>query len=174
MFFKNQTKEENSMKKVMALIFVIVMVFGLTGCRAVERQEALLDYINNDVAELGTIEEELLASYESVSGENYTDDLEMYTEFTSNTSDLARNLNEKAVEIAEEITDEEILEVHRLYMNYSNKFMSVINLMISALENQDITLAVEANEKLNEANNYALDFRKALSRLAEKRDVEFK
>ena len=162
------------MKKAVSLMLALVVAFSLIGCGDSEKQEALLDYINNDLVEMGNIEGDLLASYESVTGDNYTSDLATYTEFTTNTAKLALELNDMAVEISGDITDEEILETHRIYMNYSNKFMNVINIMISAVENQDMALMTEANEKLNEANNLALDFKRELFKLAEEYDIEIK
>lgn len=160
------------MRRTIMYILVLVTVLSLTGCGSSEKQEELIDYINNDLAELVTLENEMLESYGSVTGDNYSNDIDMYTEFTTNTVELARKLYDKAVEISEDIADEKILEVHRLYLNYSNKSLNVTILMVSALEKQDVSLMVEANEKLNEANNYALDYKEALSKLAEEYNVE--
>lgn len=160
------------MKRIVLIIMVLILAIGLGGCANNEKQESLLQYINNDVIEMGEIETKLIESYGSVTGENYINDNEMYEEFTEDTINLARELNDKAVELAFNIEDDEILEVHRLYMDYSNKFLNVIVIMISALENQDSTQIAEANEKLNEANNLALDYKKELNSLAKKYNVE--
>lgn len=137
-----------------------------------KKQEALLQYINHDIKDLGKLETEFLESYGSVTGENYVNDMTMYTEFTNNTIELARKLNDEAVELADSITDDELLEVHRLYMNYSNKCLNAVTLFTSALENQDYALVVEANEVLNEANNCIIDYRKELKKLANEYHVE--
>ena len=44
--------------------------------------------------------------------------------------------------------------------------------MITALEEQDMDKAMQANEDLNEVNNLALDFQTELLELAEEYDVE--
>lgn len=137
-----------------------------------KKQEMLLQYINHDIKDLAELETEFLESYSSVTGENYVNDMIMYTEFSNNTLELARELNDEAVELAESITDDELLEVHRLYMNYSNKCFNVVALSISALETQDYALIVEVNEVLNEANNYVIDYKKELRKLAEKYRVK--
>lgn len=161
------------MKKVVTLMLALAITIGITGCGNSEKQEALIDYINNSMAELGAIEAELLESYESVTGDNYTNDLDMLTELTTNTSVLARELQDKAVEIAEDITDAEILAVHQLYMNYSSKLMNAINLTILGIETQDMTAILEVNEMINESNNHILDYKEALYKLAEERRVTF-
>lgn len=159
------------MKRILSFILIFLLAIGLIGCNNTEKQDALLQYINVDMVELVEIEEDLLYSYESVTGDNYSSDLETYNEFYDNTILLARELNDAAVTLSFSISDSEILDVHRIYMDYSNKFLSTLSIMISALENQDYTQLAEANEKLNEANNLALDYQQALLDLAEKYDI---
>lgn len=160
------------MKKVMALVLAVVMAVSMMGCGGSDTKEVLLDYINYDLELIGLYEEELLASYGSVTGDNYTSDADMYVEFVSTTADLAKGLYDEAVDISREIDDDKVLEVHRIYIKYSNKFMNLINLMITALEEQDMDKAMQANEDLNEVNNLALDFQTELLELAEEYDVE--
>ena len=64
------------MRRTIMYILVLVMVFSLTGCGSSEKQEELIDYINNDIAELVTLENEMLESYGSVTGDNYSNDIE--------------------------------------------------------------------------------------------------
>lgn len=137
-----------------------------------KKQEILLEYINNDIEDLVELETELLESYESVTGSNYENDAITYNELSNTTIYLARELNDEAVDIAVSITDDELVEVHKLYVNCSNKYLNAITLILSALENQDYELAAEANELLNEGNNYGIDFRKELRKLADKYHVE--
>lgn len=160
------------MKRITSVFLVLILAFSLVACGSNEKQEALLQYLNEDIVELVKIENELIESYSSVTGENYSSDMETYTEFVENTVNLARELNDEAVDLSLNISDDEVLDVHRLYMNYSNKFLSTISIMISALENQDATQIAEANEKLNEANNLVLDYKRELNKLAEKYNIE--
>lgn len=159
------------MRKIVTLIISLAMMIGLVGCANTRKQEALREYLDVYVPELAAMEEELLASYESETGSNYTSDYDTYMEFTTYTINLARELNDASVEIASYIMDSEVLEVHRIYMNYSNKFLSAVNIMISALENQDVYELDEANARLNEANNFALDYNIELNKLMEKYKV---
>lgn len=160
------------MKRITSIFLVLFLLLGVGGCGNSEKQEMLLKYINEDTAEMGEIESELLESYGSVTGDNYSSDIETYTEFNNNTITLARELSDEAVDISFSITDDEILEVHRIYMDYSNKFLSAVGIMISAIENQDTAQISEANEKLNEANNLALDYKRELQNLAKKYNIE--
>lgn len=80
---------------------MIAMVMNIpacieSGCMIWEfddKQDAIIQYINEGTAELKEIENDFLESYSSVTGENYTSDLETYTEFTNNTICLAEKYN---------------------------------------------------------------------------------
>ena len=159
------------MKKITVFILSLLLLFNLVGCGNRQKQEALLNYINVDLAELSEMETAFTESYGSVTGDNYTNDYVLYEELTNITSTLARKLNDKAVELVETIEDEEILEVHKKYMKFASNNLNAINLILSAVENQDYSQVSLANEKLNEATTIGIDFRKELNSLAEKYNV---
>ena len=158
------------MKRVICILLGLLMLLSLMGCGKSEKQADLYKYIEVDMAELAKLEEKMIKSYESVTGENYASDYDTYVELSEITIVLARELNDEVLDLSYEINDDELLEVHRIYMNYCSKFLSALGMIITAIENQDYTQISEANEKLNEANNFALDYRRALDDLAEKYD----
>lgn len=160
------------MKRITAIILALILALGIAGCTNTKKQDALLEYINEDLAELGEMETKAIASYESVTGENYTSDLETYTEVSENTIILVRQLNEEAVDVAGRIDDEEILACHKLYMNGCSKFLAALGVLLMSLETGDYAQLSAGNELLNESNNYMLDFRTELQRLAKKYNVE--
>lgn len=98
----------------------------------------------------------------------------MYQEFTSKTLTLARKLNDKSVDVAGTLNNEEILSVHKVYMNCCTKYLNVITTIISALEAQDINQMTTANNTLNEANSLAIDYKNQLNSLAEKYNIKIK
>lgn len=159
------------MKKILILALSLVMVFTFAGCANSEKQDALISYINEDLASLSELETQFLESYASVSGENYTDDETMYSEFVDNTVVLARELNDASTNIASTIEDTEILEVHKLYMETSSNYLNAVTIMIAALENQDYAQVSEANEKISKANTLGLDYKNKLNALAEEYGV---
>lgn len=159
------------MKRVIVFILCLLLLFSLVGCGNSQKQDALLKYINEDLVELSDVETNFLESYGSVTGDNYTSDYDMYVEFSNNTTVLGRKLNEAAVKLAQNIDDEEILEVHKIYINSTSDYMNAVSLTLAAIETQDYAQVSLANEKLNNANNLALDFKKELNKLAEKYNV---
>lgn len=136
-----------------------------------DAQQALLDYINVDMVRLAEIEGKMIASYSSVSGNNYVDDATMYNEINDNTIPLCHELNDAVLEIVP--TDREISNVHGIYRKYVTKYLNAMATIKSALENQDSGQVVAANDLISEANDLAIEFQQELLALAEERDVVF-
>ena len=172
---QNKKNGETAMKKFLLLVLCFALVFTFTGCvsneKADKKTDELVSYINNDLAELADIEEAFLESYESVTGDNYVDDYTTYEELSNNTLPLIQQLDNKTVEISENITDNKIREVHRLYMNYTSKNLNAIITMIDALETQDVSRVTDANDMINEANNVITDFQIKLDELMDEYGV---
>ncbi len=135
-------------------------------------REAIIEYINTDLVKIAETESKMLTSYSSVSGTNYTNDLAMYNELTNTTIPTAKQLNQEAIELANKITDPELLMVHKKYLEYTSGLVSAFGIMTTALKKQDITMVTTANEKLTGANNSVMDYKAELTVLAEKYDVE--
>lgn len=159
------------MKKLLAVLMCAALLLAVAGCGNSEKQDALVNYINVDLAEISELETAFLESYGSVTGDNYTDDETMYTELSENTVVLARQLSDAATNLASTITDPQLLEVHKLYMESSSNYLNAITLMLAALENQDMAQVTEANEKISAANTLGLDFQTKLNALAEEYGV---
>ncbi len=146
---------------------IIAAIFLLGG-----KKNPVDDYLNSPgFQEMRDLEEKMVTSYNGVTGANYVSDEQTLTEFTEHTQIYARDLYSKSVELASSISDEEVLSVHREYMNYANSYSQAIGQMIEALKRQDSAMVAEANKTLNEANNYALDFATDLRKLGEKYNV---
>jgi len=153
------------------LISVFICIF-MTACGTTEKQDAILKYINEDIPALSELEEAFNASFTSVTEKNYIDDETMHKEFTENTLRLAKELNEKIVKLDKTITDEDIKAVHKLYIEYSEKCVSAIDLMIHALEEGDPAKVAEANAILEDASKLGDDYREKLYKIAEENNIE--
>lgn len=133
-----------------------------------EKKEALISYLR-EMSEIDTLEAEMLKSYASVTGTNYTDDDAMYTEISEHTLRLCRQWEEKIVAIVP--GDPEISEVHAIYRDHSTNFMNALNMIASALANQDTAQVTEANNLINETNDLKVSYQQAVRKLAEERGV---
>jgi len=112
-------------------------------------QDALDEY-RSQIALLVEEEESILSRYASVSGENYADDLTMYTELVDMVPDV-RDFIAKIEAIMP--TDPEIARVHDIYVEAWNAQASGFTMTIDALEKQDIGIATEANQYLAEGRS---------------------
>jgi len=137
-----------------------------------EKTKAAIEkYLNEDLLPLAPLEKEMLESYTSVVGTNYTDDKTLHTELTTKTLPTAKQLNEGAVALADEITDPELSEVHKLYLEYVGNLVSGFEIMIEALEKQNIVMITEANTKINDANTVVAEYKDEMGVLIEKYNV---
>ncbi len=128
-------------------------------------------YLNEDLLPLAPLEKEMLESYASVVGANYTDDKTLHTELSTKTLPTAKKLNEGAVELAGKITDPELLEVHNKYLEYVGNLISGFEIMIEALEKQNVVMITNANSKINDANTVIAEYKDEMGALIEKYDV---
>lgn len=160
------------MKKILSIVMLCAMLLGLAGCVDKEAQEAVQNYIDTASTTLGTMEQQMLISYTSVIGENYTDDSTMCLEFVTNTIPMGTNLQTTAEGFTETITNEEVLKVHNIYLKYVSEFVGALRMLLTAVDEKDQTIAAEANEMLNNANTYSVEFRTTIQELKEKYNIK--
>ena len=91
------------MKRIICILLGLLMLLSLMGCRKSEKQADLYKYIEVDMAELAKLEEKMIKSYESVTGENYASDYDTYVELSEITIVLARELNDEVLDLSYEI-----------------------------------------------------------------------
>lgn len=159
------------MKRLFSIGMLCVMLLGLAGCVDKEAQKAVGEYISTTSVALMEQEQKMIASYSSVIGANFTDDSTLCMEFVLNTIPMATSLKSAAEGVAATITLEDLSEVHNLYVSYVSEFSEALNLFLTAVDEQDKTISAQANEKLNNANALATEFRTGLQSLAEKYEI---
>ncbi len=155
------------------MVFVVTVIFVpllLMGCRQDPVQKDLLDYLNNKLAPLAETETQIANSYDSVIGENYTTDEETHRVLTEDVMPKYRDFALKLEEIQPQT--QEVQEIHELYITAVNKQYNAIVQMIAALEHQDTSLVVEANERLSEGRSGIRNYHNKLHALAVKHNVE--
>lgn len=166
-------REGRYMKYIFKMLLIAVMVvMCLVACGTTQKQKDIMEYISIDSVEMYKIESEALASYDSVTGPNFVDERTMYNEIKTNTINLARELNDMALNVEVELSDDEILEVHRIYVEFSDKLLSAMELMMSGIENQNVEEINQANATMNETNFLSIEYIKAVQDLAKEYNVE--
>ena len=160
------------MKKLFSIGILCALLLGMAGCVDKEAKEAVKTYVDTTSVSLKEQEQRMLASYSSVIGMNYKDDNTLCMELVTNTIPMADGLVGAASAITETITNEELLEVHELYVSYATEFVDALRLLLKAVDEQDETYTRAANEKLGNADTYAKEFRAGLQELKEKYKLE--
>ncbi len=98
-----------------------------------------------DVGALSSRESDILARYDSVSGDNYTDDATMYDVLVALVPDI-RSFTTDLETI--QPSDPALLELHNKYIQGWNDQYNGMTKIIGALENQDYSAMADANQLL--------------------------
>lgn len=113
-----------------------------------EQQEAILQFINVDVARVSSYEMEAFDSLARVSGENYTDDETMYLELVENTIPAYEKALAEAKNI--EVQGKELEAMKKRLLEATGTFYEALLLQKQALEQQSKELMNQSNQKLDE------------------------
>lgn len=154
------------------LLMLAVVLLITIGCTSKDPiREDLINYINNELLPIANLEKEAAEAYESVTGSNYKDDIQLYNTVNEVVIPKYREFVEKLEAIQPKT--EEIRKLHELYIEAANIQFNAFNLILSAVENQDRNLVVQANEKLEQGRKLLREFNYQLEELAKKHNVEF-
>lgn len=155
-------------------IFLFSLLFiGLSSCSN-EISDDLLDYINKYIPKVADKEAKALDLYESVRGENYTDDETMYYTIKNEVIPAYRDFIDELEPISGKLKTAEVREVHEKYIEAANTQFTGFMLILSALENQDFNEMAKANEKLDKAKKLLREYQTELEELCDENNVIFK
>jgi hypothetical protein len=132
-----------------------LFIFILSGCGDAV-QDDLPDYVNKKAPPLAKEEEKAVGLYESVTGANYTDDAITYDAILNEVIPEYRNFIEDLE--STEVKTDELRKIHENYIETANLQNSAFLMFVTAIENQDIALVNEANQKLNKARKMFRDY----------------
>lgn len=128
-----------------------------------ELTAAFNDYVNS-VRTLAPEEERLIGIYDSVTGDNYSDDETLYAALTNQIIPGYLAFIDEVEAVMPR--NSAIREVHEIYIEAINVQNGAFTLMLSALEQQDYEIITEANEKLTTARGLMRDYMYAVEDLA--------
>jgi hypothetical protein len=124
--------------------------------------DAFAEY-QDQMTPLAEQEQSIISRYDSVSGDNYTDDLTMYTELVSLTPDVQRFIAKIEAIMP---SDPEIARIHNIYVDAWNAQAAGFTMTIDALEKQDYGIISEANKLLAEGRSLMRQYIEEVSALA--------
>jgi hypothetical protein len=157
------------MKKCITL--VVFLVLALVGCSNPIRDD-LLNYINTELPNIFTYETEAIAAYESVSGNNYSDDYTMYEVLTETTIPTYKELVDGVEAITLRLKTKEVRALNEKYVEAADTQMNGFIILMTALETQDDGLMVDFNERLDKGRRLIREWQIELQDLCNKHGVE--
>ena len=156
------------MKKTIAAILAILLVFGLTGCGSDSVAIELEKFINNNMTEVNQ-------KYKNLKAEmSRWDDIEESEELIDSIINMVLpNLNE-SIDLLSKITlqTEEVKEIKDKYNIVLEAYKEGYQIMLTALENDEEGEIEKAEEKINEGVKYLDDYNKSLEELAKVKKME--
>lgn len=181
---KIKLQYKKRMMFLLVLIFATVLSVGCTDAGS-ERADATTtlettaedpvktdykNYIELELPKILELEAVVSESYDSVSGDNYTDDETMYITI----KDVTLPASKKLIAAAEGILPrtKTIRDIHEKYIAAVNKQDYAFTLILSALEEQDYATITKANELLTEARKYAREYVADMTELSDMYDQQ--
>jgi hypothetical protein len=153
---------------------VLVVVCGvfLAGCSNPIKDD-LLAYINTELVEIAQYETDAVAAYDSVSGDNYTDDYTMYESLTDDVIPNYRKLVAGVEAITVRLKTSEVRALNEKYIEAANTQMNAFIILQNMLETQDTSKMVDFNERLDRGRRLIRDWQIDLQDLCKKNGVTF-
>ncbi|WP_226675966.1 hypothetical protein [Rossellomorea aquimaris] len=155
--------------KLKATVLGVVLLAILSGCSD-PVQDDLLNYINEEMQPLAVLEEEAIAEYDSVTGNNYVDDMTTYVHIEEVVIPLYRDFIDQ-LEAVDPKTSE-VQELHENYIAAVNLQESAMIKILAAIDQQDYDMVAEANNMLAAGRAGIRSFTNELEILADEHNVE--
>lgn len=155
--------------KLNVLLICVVLLVLLSGCSD-PVQDDLLNYINEDMKPLAVLEEDTIAEYDSVTGDNYVDDLTTYFHIEEVVVPMYRDFIEQLEAVNPKTS--EVQELHESYIEAVNIQNNAMLKILAAIDQQDYDMIADANEMLAEGRAGIRSFTNELEELAEEHNVE--
>ena len=131
-------------------------------------QDELLSYVNTEIPKIAKLEADTISSYENVTGENYKDDMTMYTTLRDEVIPNYRSFVKELESISNNLKTPEVQKLHETYIEAANMQYSGLLIMLK----QDYSLVNQANEKLDKGRKLVRQWQIDLKVLTEKNNVK--
>lgn len=158
------------MKKSLVFFLLTVISLILVGCFSDPVKEDLENYVNDGILPLAADEEEIIALFESVTGNNYQDDYVLYETIKEDIIPLYRRFIDDIEAIRPETP--EVRKLHEGYIDASNEQFNAMIMILDAIDYQDHGLVKDANEKLDNARKSFRNFQYDLESLLDEHNLE--
>jgi len=158
------------MKKGM---FLLVSVLGiLIGCSNPIKDD-LLNYINNELPKIVESENTVITAWDSVSGDNYSDDYTMYETLTEIIIPTYREFITGLEAITLRLKTKEVRALNEKYIEAVNIDSNAFVLLRNILETQDGSKMIDFNERLDKGRKLVREWQVEITDLCKKNGLQF-
>lgn len=151
-----------TMKKLnfKSLIFLISLTFCIGSFFSCSNpvKEELTKYVSTYLSEISDQETKTTDIYESVTGDNAENDLTSYYVLKDSLIPAYREYIKDLESITSNLKTIEVRELHEKLIESANTQFSGFTMILSAIEQQDMSIVTQANEKLDKARKLARDW----------------
>jgi len=159
---------------LLAALTGLLLIGGIFGCGSEDEEtdpiaQDLKDYLYHFNQFLEQ-EQAIAASFESITGENYTDDETMYEELVENTLPKTEALLDDLRMI--EFATPEVQELHENYIKGWEAQKKGFELYAEAVEKQDQEITKQGNQSLDEGSHQMELVIQELNQMVEEHNVE--
>ena len=159
-------------KKATRYGVLLIVVLALFGCGSSDTaQDELIDYINNQFPKFEKLESEVVDTYDSVTGDNYTNDIVLYRALSETIIPKSRKLVDILQNVSTAFNNPEIIELHSIVIDAYDTLFNGFVLSQIAIEKKDSEIAPKANGKFNLARQLQQKWLVRLNELKKKYNV---
>lgn len=163
------------MKKVVVSLLVLTIILLLCSCAYgvdKEAQEEIKNYYNNVFLRLAELEDTAQKSYDDVIQAEDTTDADVYEVLTTTTLEAYDEVIHEAQLELVSIKNQDLRDAHSLYLKHLRTVRKYMETMVFAIEDDDTDRILEANDIIEEANDYLIEYGQKFSDLLEKYKVD--
>lgn len=150
---------------LVALLASVLLLVGSCASQKHHKAVSLVDYINQDIMEVASVEAHALERYAAVTGENFESEEQVYRtledEVIPTYERFFRSLREIAIE------EPEIGSLHSIYIRSAGLLLEGFRMKRLALETNDARLMEKANAKIEQGRDKGLAWRARLEELCQ-------
>jgi hypothetical protein len=162
--------------KIIAILVLCIILFS--GCTSdikneqdTETVNEILDYVNISIKNFQNIETEIIKKYNNIEY-NIEDEEEIIKELKNEIFAEYKKHFETISKVTFE--NEEIEEIHNIYLQSAKYQLEAFELYITYIENKDYSALVSVNSKINSSNEYFKIFKTSLIEFADKHEIPHK
>ena len=154
------------------LLALLICITALAGCGSDPVQDDLINYINNQLPALATLEEKVTSEYQAVNDDSEADDAAFAAKLKDVIIPTATELIAKAK--ATVPATEEVKNVHNKYIVAVTLQSEAFDILLDAAKKSDGELAKTATAKLKEVERLSKEYIADLETLKKDHNVESK